>query len=225
MAVVGAGRGSWVRWIGFVRRAGPRACLGIGLLWSSGGCCVPPPDTRQAVEYGFQTPEQAFESFRTAVQGELFEYEYRCFSSSWKKRNGVGSLLLYLEVRDQLMAENPFLKKGIYDAKVLSADRPAPDRALIEAESHGRRLVVRLVRQEFWEIRVEGELLADDEVRDLLGEEIVVLQEVSVDSGRYVLWGYVPIDDPGLAKVFSLVSFGREWKIDYFGVAQADPAP
>ena len=195
----------------------------IGLVAGMAGCCVPPPTTLQGLEYGFQTPQQAYESFRTAFQGELLEYEYRCFSRGFKER--CKGLTGYLEIRDQLIADTPFLRLGVYDARIVAVDRPRPDRAVIHAQSHGHGFRLSLVREEFWEIYVEGELLDDGAVGDLLAEGIAQVEETPRGSGRYILWGRVDLDDPALAGRFSSLTFGREWKIDQFEIAEGQPAP
>jgi len=41
-------------------------------------CRVPPRTIQQGLDYGFQAPEQAFESWRTTVQGNLLAKEYAC---------------------------------------------------------------------------------------------------------------------------------------------------
>ena len=65
-------------------------------------------------------PPRAFQSFRTAVQEELLAEEYRCFSSLWRRQNGVTSLLRC--ERAMSSSAHPQLRWAVY-----RAETPAPD--------------------------------------------------------------------------------------------------
>lgn len=143
-------------WSDGVHGAAGQACLGIAAL-SLACCTVPPPTVQQGLDYGFRTPKQAFESWRTAVQGDMLAEEYRCFSRRWKRENSVGSLLVYGEVRDRVLAEIPQIRWAVYQAKdpeLLMLNRPY---AVLQARIPGplwfkdRFLVVSLFRDGYWE--------------------------------------------------------------------------
>src|SRR5688572_22097034 len=91
------------------------ALLGfISVLALLASCRVPPPTIEQVLRLGYLTPEQAYESWRTAIQGNLLVEEYRSLSKDWRKRNGDGvvgvSLFTYSEARDSYLEQYPLAR-------------------------------------------------------------------------------------------------------------------
>lgn len=132
---------------------------------------VPQPTVQQGLDYGFGTPKQAFESFRTAVQGDLLVPEYRCFSKQWKWDNEVPSILVYAEVRDGLLEAVPRLRWAIYHAEPpeIVPQRPMekgePITAILQARIPGplwlkdRFLSVIFIREGYWSAVSEARAL------------------------------------------------------------------
>lgn len=142
-------------WSDGVRGAAGRAYLGVAAL-SLACCTVPPPTVQQGLDYGFRTPKQTFESWRTAVQGNMLAEEYRCFSRRWKRENSVSSLQVYGEIRDKVLSEVPQIRWAVYRAEepeLLMLNRPY---AVLQARIPGplwikdRFLVVSLFRDGYW---------------------------------------------------------------------------
>ena len=73
-------------------------------------CRIPSPTVQQGLNYGFRSPEQAYQSWRTALQGDLLEEEYRCFSGTWKAEYGVDTMTAYGLGRDTLFERFPKLR-------------------------------------------------------------------------------------------------------------------
>ncbi|MCP3917758.1 MAG: hypothetical protein GY711_19615 [bacterium] len=191
----------------------------LGLFGTAGGCCVTPPNLDEVRDFGFETPGQAFRSFRTGVRADSFDLEYRCFSSGWKRRNGAG-IQAYLEFRDELIAQNRFLRLGLAKLELRHIEFLAPDRAILVTEAFGQTVTFLLVREEYWELEVPGQKKRDG-ATNLLADQVIVADPQA--EGRF--WGRVDVDDPTAVTRFSRLAFGREWKIDDFAVADASDNP
>lgn len=200
----------------YVGRSG--AALLIGLALGGFGCHVPAPKPREVLAVGFREPLQAFETFRTAIRGELLELEYRCFSTGFHRRNGL-SQLGYREFRDELMRREPLLRWALHRAEVVDVRR-SEAQARVEARAVGRTLVVDFVREDFWEIRSGAELLADDIVAEL----DKTLRRTQAPDGSPWLVAQVPLADVPPDDPITEVRVGSEWKIDDFRLVEdGDP--
>jgi len=80
-------------------------------------CRAVQPTVEDGLDYGFQTPKQAFRAWRTAVAADLLAEEYACFSRFWRTENGVTSITAYGAVRDELLSEIPRLRWAISRAE------------------------------------------------------------------------------------------------------------
>jgi len=116
------------RWPGARRVRGPvgtvLAVLPLAILLLT-SCRVVQPTVEDGLDYGFQTPKQAFRSWRTAVAADLLAEEYACFSRYWRDEYGVTSITAYGAVRDRLLGEIPRLRWAISraeDPEEISAD-------------------------------------------------------------------------------------------------------
>ena len=206
---------------------GVSAALLLGL---TPACRVPSPTVQQGLEYGFRTPKQAFESWRTAVQGDLLVEEYRCFSRRWRARNGV-TLLKYGEARDELLSEVPKLRWALYRADAPEYLDRQDRSALLVARVPGplwvndQFLLVTLRKQGFWEVSVEDTPLEPefgDQVEDPFRSQLFWFDE---EGDRF----FVIVDDFSSRAEGAdpdsthLVSAGWEWKIDDFTVVDELP--
>ena len=61
------------------------------------------------MDLGYRSPEQAFQTLRAAIRGDLPRLEYRSLSSGFRQRNSL-SQLSYREFREEWYAKNPWLK-------------------------------------------------------------------------------------------------------------------
>ncbi|MFT7169018.1 MAG: hypothetical protein ACI80K_002154 [Paracoccaceae bacterium] len=135
--------------------------LAGALLGGMTSCRVPAPTVQQGLQYGFNTPSQALESFRTAVQGNLLEEEFRCFSRQWKARTKVRSINYYSEARDELLSEIPQLRWALYRAEdpevVVQRNRVALLQCRIPGPlwTKDRWLIFRMHREGYWDAWTE----------------------------------------------------------------------
>ena len=209
------------------------AALGIAAL-SLASCRVPSPTVQQGLDYGFRTPKQAFESWRTAVQGDLLAEEYRCFSRRWKRDNGVSSLLVYGEVRDKVLSEVPQIRWAVYQAKkpeLLMLNRPY---AVLQARIPGplwfkdRYLVVSLFRDGYWEAFDEQSPMTarhGAEYDDIWKRKIFRYEE-EYDSFRVAIDDFTDETRGAAPDAMLQVRAGFQWKILRFAVFDEpfDPA-
>ncbi len=134
---------------------------GALLMGTTASCTVPAPTVQQGLRYGFNTPEQALESFRTAVQGNLLDEEFRCFSRQWKATTKVRSINYYSEVRDEIMDEIPQLRWALYRAEEPEVIRQWTRDALLQCRIPGplwtkdRWLIFRMHREGYWDAWTE----------------------------------------------------------------------
>jgi hypothetical protein len=194
------------------------AILILGTFLPTVGC-VTPPSPRECLEYGFDTPIQAFQSFVVALRADLPHFEYRCLSPGFKERNGI-SRGGYLMFRDQLLKDEPLLRFALQRA---SRDpgkyqlEPGPDgrQALLVVNVSGHSLHVRLSRGSYVTVLGQpedplgaAEAWVDQSVGDLEKE----LWLFPMPSGE-ALGAQVPHPHRNLDQLISL-TVGREWKIE-----------
>lgn len=198
----------------------PPTILGAALLvLAAGGCCVDPPHPGDWLAVGWRSPTQAFESFQTAIRADSAELEYRAFSVGFRERNGI-SKLVWREARIQLRERYPWLRKGIADARFTNPPTIAGDRASGVVESHGTRIAVEFVREDFAQLWQGDELVADEYVRF---RDVTFVQTGSDQTPAF--HGHVALpsgDETGSA--ITELTIGREWKIDSFQTIDPDPA-
>jgi hypothetical protein len=204
----------------------------IGPLGSLGGCVVPRPGPDAIVEFraGFETPEGAFKSLRTAFQGEMLDWEYDCFSQGFLTRNQL-SRQAYRAFRPELMARVPHLRWGLYKAVVEQTEVLDERTVVLHARIRvplvaDRRLVVRVVHEQFYELTLQdGSIWSTAEDFDLFGgrSPSILLDPKQGPNGR--VWLGVNLDLPltpeQLEAGFMRITAAREWKID--SIAAAEP--
>lgn len=179
---------------------------------------MPAPTVLQGLEFGFRTPVQTFRSWRTAVQGNLLAEEYRSLSKGF--RQGM-SLFDYSEARDALLEETPHLRWALYRAKEPEALAIAEKEGVAYLQSRipgplwfkDQWLFVRLVRQGYWDVWVEGE---DPQGR--MVPDIIASYNLQYDEKSQFLYGVAKLDPkdgkwPDDVQQFQV---GWEWKIDDF---------
>ena len=207
-----------------------RGLLVLVLVGLAPACRVPSPTVQQGLEYGFRTPKQAFQSWRTAVQGDLLVEEYRCFSRRWRARNGV-TLLKYGEARDELLSEVPKLRWSLYRADAPEYLDRKDRSALLVARVPGplwindQYLLVTLRRQGFWELSVEDTPLEPefgDQVDDPFKSQLFYFDNEG-DRFFVIVDDYTAQAEGADPSVIHLVSAGWEWKIDDFTVVDELP--
>lgn len=217
----------------------PRA-LALGLLCTLVGCKVPAPSVRQGLDYGFRTPEQTFRSWRTAVQGDLLVEEYKTLSKGWKARNGGVSLFTYSEARDVVLEAIPQLRWLLYRAKEPEVLARGEQVVILQSRIPGPLwfsdswLVVRLVREGFWDLWVDQSPLQPIDgrvVQDLVGSHNLhynpkdsPLLYALIDFDR-AQWQFPGSEDVRLPDDIGLLQVGWEWKIDAFDVLDAPLDP
>lgn len=181
-------------------------CLCAGL----GGCWVAPPRPDEWMRVGFRGPEQAFASFQVAVRADEPELEYRCFSDGFRQRNHI-SKMAWREARIELRRQYPWLKKGIADARIETLD-PRGDRAHAVLETHGERIEIEFVREDFAELWAGTERIADEYVPF----DSATNTQVGSD-GKTWFQGSVALPLRGAdAAPVTEIHLAREWKIDSF---------
>jgi hypothetical protein len=206
------------------RRRGAPAGLAVALFALVTTACVCRPETEDWQAAGaapFRTPAAAFRTFKTAVGGDDVALEFRCFSSAFRRREGI-SQLVYREFRERLLKEKPWLAR-ISCATVVEETRLDEGRAEVTAEVQGLFQTVRLrigfVREDFYELHSETELVGDDGVRL---EEVVRPTRSRAGEDGLELW--LPLPPGRTADEVSLIVVGREWKIDSLS-ASSDAEP
>jgi hypothetical protein len=197
-------------------RAPVLAALGAALLAGAG--CVSPPDSAALLAVGFRTPAQTFRTFQTAVRAEEPDLQLRCFSAGFVAENRL-SKLSWREFWQQETDRQPFLRKGIADARIEGEPVLRGERAELIAESHGRRMRVAFALDDYAEVWAGDDALVDEPIRF---RDRVGLQKAP-DGSRWI-YGQVRLPSrapDGLAPITEL-RFGREWKID--GIEVLDEA-
>ena len=197
------------------------------------GCRVPAPTVEQGLAYGFHSPQQALESFRTAVQGNLLNQEYRCFSRGWKDRTKVKSINYYSEVRDELMARVPQLRWALHHAKDPEVIAEGDRNVLLQCRIPGplwvkdRYLVFHMRREGFWrawtdakpEVATEGNTLPDPIAAG-------VLEYVDrYDTFRMNIDEFSLETDDLPPEAIIAAEGGWQWKIEDFNLYNEPTAP
>ena len=141
------------------RSLGP--CLALFASVLLGGCCVTPPTAEEILDLGFRSPKLTLRTFQAGVRGDLPLLEYRCFSQGYKSRNHL-SQLAYREFREQELASNPWFQKGVADARILTSESLGEGRHLLRVGSQVHVIEVELVREDFWQLWSNTDLLADE---------------------------------------------------------------
>jgi hypothetical protein len=177
-------------------------------------CCVAPPDTRELLAVGFRTPDQAFASFQTAVRADDPGLLRRCLSADFVARNRL-SEQVFRTFWQKLEKDQPLLRKGVADAEARSPTEIAGGRARIRAETHGRKLEIELVREDFCEAFAGGEKIVDEAVpfRERTGVQ-------PASDGTNWAFGRLALPPGAPAESVTELRFGREWKIDSFRIEE-----
>jgi hypothetical protein len=189
--------------------------------------CVCPPSLEDWAELGFRTPEETLRSFQLAVRADAPRVEYLCLSTAL--RRGLPQIA-WREAREQWYAENPFLRSGIAGAKVVDSLRLDERRHRFLVESYGRRYVVELVREDFYQVYAAGQLVADDLLpyrraqrgRDDFGDFVSVS---APEAGSSLVSGGVPVPEGIVPSTISELRIGQEWKVDLLRPAEASDTP
>lgn len=172
--------------------------------------CVCPPSARDLLAVGFRSPEQTFATFQTAVRADEPTLEYRCFSAGFRARTQPPmSQFNYREIREVLRRENPLLRKGLADAQLDGPVERTAARARLIASSHGHRLAIELVLEDYAEIWAGTEPLVDKAIE--FSEHTGT--QSAADGSRWMYARDRLPEGVDAARVTEL-HFGREWKID-----------
>jgi hypothetical protein len=184
--------------------------FGLGLSISLSACCVAPPRAEDVLAVGFRTPEQAFHTFQTAIRADDPGAELRCLSASFVAENQL-SELVFREFWEHYTSENPFLRKGITDATIEAPAEVRRGRARMRAVSHGRRMEISFVREDFCEAW-EGNVRRIDEAAPFSERSGV---QTGSDGTRWI-YGHMPVSEGVATDRITELRVGREWKIDGF---------
>jgi hypothetical protein len=192
--------------------------VGLAALLAASACACP-RGPRDLADAGFATPQATVRSYQSFMAYDLRDWEYRCFSQGFRARNQL-SFASYAEGRDRLLARQPWLK-SIAGARLLG-DRPGSSgEHWVDLRVLGRTVHVRLVREEFFEIRSSEGLLADGD-----GRLVDWLSVEELAPAGSVLHARAPTPRPAQALAqASEVRFAREWKIDDFVAGSTPPQP
>lgn len=190
--------------------------------------CVCPPSLDEWSEVGFRTPEETLRSFQLAVRADAPRVEYRCLSTNL--RRGLPQIA-WREAREEWYAENPFLRHGIAKATIEDSERLSDQRHRFVVESYGNRFVIELVREDFYQVYVEGELIADellpyDRREEFLDQFDDFVSASPPEQGRRFVSGgvTVPAGDFPTPSISEL-RIGQEWKVDAMGPADESSSP
>jgi hypothetical protein len=179
------------------------------LAGALGACRLAAPTDEAWLAVGFRTPRQTFATFQTALRADDPHLEYRCLAQGLKAREGLNELA-YRTFREDLFRENPWLKFAA-EGQVVGESRPSEDRCTLVAEVTKilvkRTFVVRLVREDYYELYSGGELLDD-------GFASFERSLSSPAAGE--LEARLPLPAETDVRTLSEVRLGREWKIDSF---------
>jgi hypothetical protein len=205
----------------------PSFLAGLALLGAGALGCVSPPSPQEVLDTGYRTPEQTFHTLQVGVRGDLPALEYACLSGAFRARHGL-SQLAYREFRERVLQGEIAYWLGIPAAEIRESRPLGVGRRLLVCESHGETFELELVREDFWQMWVEGELVADEALEDGSFSEWT---EVFRDSpGTTLVLGHAQLparlsalDAEELDAGLSEFRIGREWKIDEFH--GLDPSP
>jgi len=178
------------------------------LLTLGAGCRGPSPEDWMSV--GFETPAQTLRTFQTGLRGNEPNLEYDSFSAGFRARFEL-SEIAYRELRDRddVFGAYPFLRKFV-ELEIVGERVEGPrERTLVvrlSALLAKRYVEVRFVRDDYYSVRSNEHVLADDYAAfgTMLasdGDRLVV-----------VLPTELLIDPLEVTKVV----VGQDWKIDGF---------
>ncbi|MBL8804921.1 MAG: hypothetical protein JNN27_23185 [Planctomycetes bacterium] len=198
-------------------RGGALALLAAlcGPLAGCGSCRADLPLIARA---SLETPRGTVEAFAAYLRSGLHEFEYRCFSVDFTRRNQL-SLFTYAEGREELARKQPWLELFAHP-KIVGEVAHGGDRHDVDVRLGGRTFRVNLVREESFEIRAGEDTLASDLTRL---DERVALEATA--NGKWEVVARLPIADADIdLSSVSAVVLRSVWKID--GVTPwPEPAP
>ncbi|MFN0007068.1 MAG: hypothetical protein ACKVXR_04100 [Planctomycetota bacterium] len=186
----------------------------LGLSIAASGCCVAPPKAGDLLAVGFRTPEQAFRTFQTAVRADDPGALRRCLSAGFIAEHRL-SEQVFREFWDRLEKDEPFLRRGIADAQIEGPVEVRRDLARLHATSHGRRIHVTFVREDFCEAWEGGTRRIDEAAsfQDRSGVQ-------TTPEGMRWMFGRMPVPEGVSTDRISELRIGREWKIDGFEILE-----
>ncbi|MBI1380819.1 MAG: hypothetical protein GC161_07005 [Planctomycetaceae bacterium] len=195
----------------FPRRA--RAALAAIPFCALAACAVPRPTPEALIETGFRTPAQTVRSFQSALAADLVDLEYRCFATSFKRREGL-TQLTWRAYRAELLARWPALRR-LATAHVETPEELAADRVLVRGRVeylwYDFDFEVELVREDFYELYVDGLRALDDAI---VWDGVLWVEGQAEDWPPPSLAARLPLSEPVDPSHLSELRLGREWKID-----------
>ncbi len=187
-----------------------------GALLSSSCLCGPSP--QDVLATGHRTPEMTFRTLQVGVRGDLPALEYSCLSEDFRARYGL-SLLAYMEFRERELEGRIEYWLGLPEAEIITSEPLSEGRHLLRCESFGQPFELVLVREDYWKLWVDGDLLANEPITDgSFGQWTEVWRDEQ--GGTFVLGhaqlpaGLEELTPEELAGALSEFRIGREWKID-----------
>jgi hypothetical protein len=180
------------------------------IAWVALAGCVSAPTSRDWMEVGYRTPVQTVRTFQTAVRAEEPDLELRCFSNGFRERNHI-SRFAWREFFDELEREQPFLRKGIADAKVAEPVERKGDSARIVLSSHGVSMRIDLVLEGSGQVWAGEDLVADEDVRFADPDYFGV---INGEGGARWIYARMPLASGVDARAVTEMRLAREWKID-----------
>jgi hypothetical protein len=175
--------------------------------------CRATPTKEDWIAVGFRGPRQAFRTFQTALAADAPALEYRCLTSRFRRG---ASQLAYREVREQILREQPWLRRAA-DAEVVSEQRPSSDRARLRAR----------IDTPFRDVEFEVELVAQG-YAEVWGEERLLWDEARAAAplaGAFGAGGARVELDPAAefdAAAATELRAGTEWRIDAIRPLESD---
>lgn len=188
----------------------PRVSLYAALCaaWALFAGCLAAPRAKDWLAVGYRTPRQTFATFQTGMRADLPDLEYRSLSGAFKRREGV-TQLAYREFRSELFRAKPWLALAA-QAHVRSVTPLADDRVRLVAEVdtwfHDETFAVELVREDYYEVWIDGQRVDDD----LASWRLLAREK----DGALVVT--VPLPEGRTVREIGELRAGREWKIDGF---------
>ena len=182
--------------------------------------CLSGPKSEDWLAVGFRTPEQTFRTFQTGLRAGLPDLEYRCFSSGFKSGASSGdpgfTQTLYREFRSELFRRKPWLqlaaKARIQETQPVGRDRV---RVLAKVDTwfHDETFAVDFVREDYYELWVDGKRVADD--------SLAWPRMASAKGGELTV--RVPLPPDLHLEAIGELRAGSEWKIDGFPLQDSGP--
>ncbi|TAJ16782.1 MAG: hypothetical protein EPO68_10455 [Planctomycetota bacterium] len=179
--------------------------------------CRTAPTKEDWIAVGFRSPRQAFHTFQTALAADAPALEYRCLTSQFRRG---ASQLAYREVREQLLREQPYLRR-VADAKIVSEQRVSSDRVRLRAR----------IDTLFVDVDFEVELAASG-FAEVWGEEQLLWDEARSAAPLAGAFGAPPQPtaariqlDPGAQfdpRAATELRVGTEWRIDAIRALESD---